>query len=748
MTGDMWPKGVRTHSDMRRFAHLIAGRNAYVEDLSQSKLPEIRQDTFLYVCRGGCARGTPLGGLQNCVPDMMEELRQHAVAMNNVQKPQNAYETGAVESDSWYDSAQLSKSRCTCKINFGGEGRSSTRRNLNPDCQRWRTGKVFEDRFMGALQENSGHRQVGDNIYLNKAFHVLLNRNRHDVNHRIGWHHDECEGSYVPEDPITGLSWSATGVLLIKSKDKQNPTVRVLVTEPGDVYICGGAFQQSFEHAVPPIREWPAILDRYHQDMQTRETQAMKRELEMFEARTQRVRYHINIRWHTKHHSNCTAHWRPDASVETSRSPSVAEIVKRVSAPGGGVTVTSMRPYPFLTLDFQQTAPDTSPAKPSSAKKVVKPCVGDTHTDNTCTSSASSLVVPVPAKPASTRNAHVQTVQDMAEMTTLQETARDLAVVMADNFCNLELLSTMLRMCQLAPSDWQATVDQQGLERCSEFLATMERSLEDFDIILDNLNAGRGNVGCGKFPDVIRNSFSTLHGMQSALSDRQCLQDALDRLKSYGCCMYETRVRPFDKQIKNQTWLRKYIITHHDCEILMRHIHLQSLTEDGDIVWQMPYEWEFNVMQLDGSFEKVKLRIDDRLYVCFLDIGLDADSDMHRLHLRTDPNKRGRRLQFGEELASCLQESIVRCAAHVRLLDHERASLDRAAKKVAQGYYMHAWAACHDVRKEYLSRSKCEKKKRAQTLDNRPWKAGDWAQDPGRYSDDYWPRHRRKKTRP
>ena len=743
MTGDMWPKGVRTHSDMRRFAHLIAGRNAYVEDLSKSKLPEIRQDTFLYVCRGGCARGTPLGGLQNCVPDMMEELRQHAVAMNNVQKPQNAYETGAVESDSWYDSAQLSKSRCTCKINFGGEGRSSTRRNLNPDCQRWRTGKVFEDRFMGALQENSGHRQVGDNIYLNKAFHVLLNRNRHDVNHRIGWHHDECEGSYVPEDPITGLSWSATGVLLIKSKDKQNPTVRVLVSEPGDVYICGGAFQQSFEHAVPPIREWPAILDRYHQDMQTRETQAMKRELEMFEARTQRVRYHINIRWHTKHHSNCTAHWRPDASVETSRSPSVAEIVKRVSAPGGGVTVTSMRPHPFLTLDFQQTAPDTSPAKPSSAKKVVKPCFGDTHTDNTCTSSASSLVVPVPAKPASTRNAHVQTVQDMAEMTTLQETARDLAVVMADNFCNLELLSTMLRMCQLAPSDWQATVDQQGLERCSEFLATMERSLEDFDIILDNLNAGRGNVGCGKFPDVIRNSFSTLHGMQSALSDRECLQDALHRLKTYGCNLYETRVQSDDTQIKNQPHLRKYIMTHHDCEVLMGHLDLLSLRDDGDIVWEMPSEMEFNVMQVGGRSEKVWLARNDKLYVCFLDIGLTADRDMHRLHLRTDPNRKDKRNRAAE-LATCLQESLVRCAAHVRLLDYDRDSLDRTAKNPAQGYYLHAWACCHSMRKEYLAKSK----KRAQTSDNHQWKADDWAQDSGSYNDDYWLWHRRKKTCP
>ena len=75
----------------------------------------------------------------------------------------------------------------------------------------------------------------------------------------------------------------------------------------------------------------------------------------------------------------------------------------------------------------------------------------------------------------------MQTVEDMA---TLQEVARDLTVVMADHFSDLQLLSTMLRMCQLAPSDCQATVDLQGLERCGEFLATMERSLEHFDIII------------------------------------------------------------------------------------------------------------------------------------------------------------------------------------------------------------------------------------------------------------------------
>ena len=290
------------------------------------------------------------------------------------------------------------------------------------------------------------------------------------------------------------------------------------------------------------------------------------------------------------------------------------------------MTVSSMRPHPFFMLGTRQTA--------TARHKVVKPCFGDTHTDNTCTSSASSVVVPTPAKRASTREAHVQTVLDMAEMDILQETVRDLTVVMAENFSNVQLLSTMLRMCQLAPSDWQATVDQQGLERCSEFLATMERSLEDFDIILDNLNAVCGNVGCGQYLEVIHNSFSVLHGMQSALSDRECLQDALHRLKTYGCNFYETRVQSDDTQIKNQPHLRKFIMTHHDCEVFMRHLDLKSLREDGDIVWEMPCDWEFNVMQPDGQCEKVVWARRKKLYVCFLDIGLTANRDMHRLHLR------------------------------------------------------------------------------------------------------------------
>ena len=199
--------------------------------------------------------------------------------------------------------------------------------------------------------------------------------------------------------------------------------------------------------------------------------------------------------------------------------------------------------------------------------------------------------------------------------------------------------------------------------------------------------------------------------------------------------MYETRVQSDDTHIKNQAFLRKFIMTHHDCEVFMRHLDLKSLREDGDIVWEMPCDWEFNVMKPDGQCEKVVWARRKKLYVCFLDIGLTADRDMHRLHLRTDPNRKEKRKRAAD-LATCLQESLVRCAAHVRLLDYDRDSLDRTAKNSAQGYYLHAWACCHSVRKEYLWKSK----KRTQTSDNHQWKADDWAQDSG------W--HRRKKTCP
>ena len=91
---NMWPKGVRTKEDMHRFARLIVGPEASLEDYGR-RLPGDMQDTFLLVSRDGCGQGTLLAELANCVPDMMEELTRHAVNNGNSQKPEVAYQTGA-----------------------------------------------------------------------------------------------------------------------------------------------------------------------------------------------------------------------------------------------------------------------------------------------------------------------------------------------------------------------------------------------------------------------------------------------------------------------------------------------------------------------------------------------------------------------------------------------------------------------------------------------------------------------------
>ena len=136
---NMWPNGVRTLDDMNRFGRLIVGPTASLENYSYRLPVADMQDTFLVVSRGGCAPGTLLADLEKCVPDMMAELTRYAQERGNSHRPEVTYQTGAdtATNDSWYDTAQLSRSLCTCKINFGGEGQAKTRKKLNPDCQRW-----------------------------------------------------------------------------------------------------------------------------------------------------------------------------------------------------------------------------------------------------------------------------------------------------------------------------------------------------------------------------------------------------------------------------------------------------------------------------------------------------------------------------------------------------------------------------------------------------------------------------------
>ena len=166
---------------------------------------------------------------------------------------------------------------------------------------------------------------------------------------------------------------------------------------------------------------------------------------------------------------------------------------------------------------------------------------------------------------------------------------------MADCFSKVHLLSTMLRMIHLAASDMPG--DIRGLAQCDTFLKHMQSNLQRYEGVLDKLDA----EGRTEYDDVIQKATSTVHGMQSVLADKQCLQGAFDRLKPYCCCILEDRAGSRDLRIKNQTWLRKFTITHADCETLMKQIDIQVLAKDGDIVWQMPREWRFTMTQPDGQ---------------------------------------------------------------------------------------------------------------------------------------------------
>ena len=55
---NMWPNGVRTLDDMRRFGQLIVGPTASLENYCHRLPVADMQDTFLVVSRGGCAQGT------------------------------------------------------------------------------------------------------------------------------------------------------------------------------------------------------------------------------------------------------------------------------------------------------------------------------------------------------------------------------------------------------------------------------------------------------------------------------------------------------------------------------------------------------------------------------------------------------------------------------------------------------------------------------------------------------------------
>ena len=184
------------------------------------------------------------------------------------------------------------------------------RRLINHSCQQWVAGRHFESVLLETMQQNSNQAGAGDNAYLRKTFHAMLNRYRDSEYHRIGWHSDIATFEH---DPITTFNWGATAVLLIRSKRRGATVEKVLVIFPGDAYICGGAFQANFDHARPPIPQWAGILQQHRHELLEFEIHAMEAAIHDYAQRTDRVGCDISVRWHTRHGLECALRNRTEA---------------------------------------------------------------------------------------------------------------------------------------------------------------------------------------------------------------------------------------------------------------------------------------------------------------------------------------------------------------------------------------------------------------------------------------------------
>ena len=291
-------------------------------------MPSDREDCFLFFIRGGCAEDTPLFPLRQCVPSLMAELKQKAKDRGNIGNPDLAVRTGREDGDSWYDHGQLSRSRCTCRLNFGGEGKAKTSTKTQPvDCQGLVTGKMYEAVLLTAMRRNTLSGQPRP-VYLDKAFHALLNAMDHRKMHRLAFHSDKFAVSYVPQDPITSLSWGCTGVLVLRPYPKKQGKIHLIVAMHGDVTVMGGCFQENFQHAVPPVSDWPALLLEHGADLEVWERHAMECEIRsMSESSNPLPRQNSTIRWHDTH-SGC--HWsNGPVDISSGSMLTVAESIER-----------------------------------------------------------------------------------------------------------------------------------------------------------------------------------------------------------------------------------------------------------------------------------------------------------------------------------------------------------------------------------------------------------------------------------
>ena len=193
-----WPTGVTSLSDAEKFAKLICGPHAKIENYA-SRLPHRTTKSFLLFIPGGCNE-KPVSEIERCIEDLMSEVKCHEIDRGNAQNPNKGIEVkgGTGEKKTvYYHSAQLTAKDCTCRVGFWCRYPSrlhpkqffamERRKKIPAHC----IDSVLETNCRRAYH-NCAEAYNSHPAWLQKAWHAVMNFNDHRQNQGIDYHADNA----------------------------------------------------------------------------------------------------------------------------------------------------------------------------------------------------------------------------------------------------------------------------------------------------------------------------------------------------------------------------------------------------------------------------------------------------------------------------------------------------------------------------------------------------------------------------
>jgi hypothetical protein len=566
------------------------------------------------------------------------------------------------------------------------------------NCDGSGSGRAFEVVLVDAMRRNCPVGPEQAPVYFDKAFHAVLNDNDHVLGHRIDFHNDHVAGAYSSYDPITSLSWGCTGVLVLKPAAKTQGAEHLIVTRHGDVSIMGGEFQKHFLHAVPPVSQWAALLDKHRSELRHWEIAAMDEEIAQLgvdQLSVPRTRHNITIRWHHQH-LNCLRAKIPlnlEAIPPATVDAAIAQFNCRPSAMPADVFKlgTGYGSFPPAA----GTGSSAASASATACRVAVTVATTGSSEATACGDTRSSrerMMVEMV-------DVEVQTIEEMPRCS-IESVLSETANLVSAAYRAVEFLPSVMRACSLTGSDEQWLTEKPCMESMQTYVKAMRENLNRFEKFVQDM--GMDEQTCIQV--MAHQNTSVLHILQATLDARFVLKSHVERLRISGATFLELRVKTGQTVISNSSWLTKVTVSHAELQELLAHMDVPSLQKHGDIVIILPTAMPLFNITRNGAYHVAQRG--DRVYVGFFEIGSQSEATTRRMHLRTSPEQWG--AWESPEQATCVVERVrtvlVQCLTHVRDLDVQRKGCARSADSVSASYDASIWIGPYAKRLDYINR--------------------------------------------